>query len=163
MVYNTGAEGIARVRLMAGNLLPEDYPDTDIEFNISVGYSEVCIISHRALNDPFPDTAPEKLFCQGLEQKIAAMLCLKAYGPEFDIKIKELRAEIDRDEAVFGLHVVTETAEETAEAEALMTHTAAKSAGLNCAVPYPNRMKRCSRCGSIECQCYGTRAYDHCV
>lgn len=155
MVYNTGPEGIARVRLMAGNLLPEDYPDTDIEFNLSVAYSEVCVISHRALNDPFPTTDPANGFCTGLEQKIAAMLCLKAYGPEFDIKIKELRAEVDRDEALFALHIpVAETVEEAAEAEALMTHTAPKSWNLNPTIPPPDRRKGYR--GGIECQ-----KYDH--
>ena len=164
MVYNTGPEGIDYVRVMTGNLLPEDTTNDLITANLELAYSEVCLISHRTLDDPYPVTAVESGYCKMLEALIAAMLCLKAYGPEFETKVKELQDEITLKEELFATHaVIPETTAEVAEAEALITHTSYKSSGLNCSVKAPNRMRRCASCGSIECQCVGTRAYDHCV
>jgi hypothetical protein len=155
MVYNEGTAGVDRVRYFSGNLIPEDTPNTEIAHNIELAYSEVCLISHRALNDPYPDTAVEKNYCSMLECLIAAMLTLKPMGPEFESKITELKSEIIHAEELFGVHaVIPETPDETAEAEALIIHTKYKSSGLNCQVRPPNRLKGCGSHGGIEGQNY---------
>ena len=94
MVYNENQEGINDVRIETGNILPEDYPDTQIAKKISSAYSMIHLAVRRGLTDPFLVTDTEYEFSRELEVKIAARDALKAYGPEFDTKVKELDAEI---------------------------------------------------------------------
>lgn len=96
-MYNVGQTGIDDVRILTGNILPEDYPDTQIAKNLSVGFSTIQMVARRGLLDPFLVTDVEYEFSRGLEKKIAARDSLKSYGPEFDTKIKELDAEIDKE------------------------------------------------------------------
>ena len=97
MVYNAGQIGIDDVRILTGNILPDDYPDSQITKNLSVSFSTIQMVARRGLLDPFLVTDVEYEFSRGLEKKIAARDSLKSYGPEFDTKIKELDAEIDKD------------------------------------------------------------------
>ena len=95
-MYNVGQTGIDDVRILTGNILPDDYPDTQIAKKLSSGYSTIQMVARRGLTDPFLVTDVEYEFSRELELKIAARDALKAYGPEFDTKIKELDAEIDK-------------------------------------------------------------------
>ena len=97
MVYNSGQPGIDDVRILTGNIIPEDYTDEQIAKNLSVGYSTIQMIARRGLTEPFLVTDVEYEFSRGLEKKIAARDALKSYGPEFDTKVKELDAEIDKE------------------------------------------------------------------
>jgi hypothetical protein len=97
VVYNPDIEGINDVRILTGNILPDDYPDEQIAKNLSVGFSTIQMVARRGLTDPFLVTDVEYEFSRGLEKKIAARDSLKAYGPEFDTKVKELDAEIDKE------------------------------------------------------------------
>jgi hypothetical protein len=94
MVYNPNQEGIDDVRIETGNILPEDYPDTQIAKKLSSAYSVIHLAARRKLDNPFLLTDVEYQYSRELEVKIAARDALKAYGPEFDTKIKELDAEI---------------------------------------------------------------------
>lgn len=97
MVYNTGQTGIDDTRIGTGNLLPTDYPDAQITKKINSAFSKVQLAAKRKLTEPFAATDTEYDYCRELELKIAARDCLKAYGPEFLEKIKELDEEIKDD------------------------------------------------------------------
>lgn len=97
MVYNTGATGISDVRIETGNLLGTDYEDAQITKKINSAFSKVQLAVNRLLTNPFATTDTEYEYARELELKIAARDCLKAYGPEFLDKIKELDEEIKAD------------------------------------------------------------------
>jgi hypothetical protein len=94
----------------AGNLLPADYPDTEITKKLNSAFSRIQLAVGRTLLDPFISTDAEFDFARELELKIAAKDALKAYGPEFLDKVKELDAEITADIA-FLKENVQETAD----------------------------------------------------
>lgn len=110
MVYNTAQTGIDDVRIETGNILPTDYPDTQITKKINSAYSRIQLAVGRTLLDPYISTDAEYDFARELELKIAAKDALKAYGPEFLEKVKELDAEITADIA-FLKENVQETAD----------------------------------------------------
>lgn len=97
MVYNPGPEGIADVRIATGNILPEDYPDEQITKNIASAFSKIQLAVGRSLSDYYISTDTEHDMARWLERTMAAMYCLKAYGPEFIEKVNELKAETDAD------------------------------------------------------------------
>lgn len=97
MVYNSGAGGLTSVRMETGNLLPADYPDSELTLKLQSAFSTIQLAVKRLLTDPFISTDTEYDFAKELELKIAAKNALKAYGPEFLDKIKELEAEIAAD------------------------------------------------------------------
>jgi len=97
MVYNSGATGIASVRIETGNLLPADFADAEITLNLENAYSKVQLAVGRTLLDPFISTDAEFGFAREIEKKETAKNCLKAYGPEFKDKIDELDAEVTAD------------------------------------------------------------------
>jgi hypothetical protein len=150
MVYNEGSEGNAAVRLATGNLLPDDYPETAITSKIRSAYSKIQLSVKRKLDAPFTVDDVEHDHCAQLEITIAAMYCLKAYGPEFLDKIKELREEQDADLLI--LQQGTIAAEEVADVEEINEATDPKSWNLNPEVPVPNRMTVKHTSGGIECQ-----------
>ena len=71
MVYNAGQIGIDDVRILTGNILPDDYPDSQITKNLSVSFSTIQMVARRGLLDPFLVTDVEYEFSRGLEKKIA--------------------------------------------------------------------------------------------
>ena len=98
MVYNPNQEGIDDVRIATGNILPEDYPDAQIAKKISYAFSKIQLNVGRNTTEPFVDgTNVEYGHAKQLEISLAAMYCLKAYGPEFETKITELKTETDAD------------------------------------------------------------------
>ena len=97
MVYNASAAGLISVRMETGNLLPADYPDTELTLKLQSAYSMIQLAVGRTLLDPFISTDAEYDFAKELELKIAARNALKAYGPEFLEKVKELDTEITAD------------------------------------------------------------------
>lgn len=97
MVYNPGQEGIDDVRIATGNILPEDYPDTQITKNIASAFSKIQLAVGRSLSDYYIATDTEYDLARWLERTMAAMFCLKAYGPEFIEKVNELKTETDAD------------------------------------------------------------------
>lgn len=109
-MYNSGAGGLVSVRMETGNLLPADYPDTELTLKLQSAFSRVQLAVGRTLLDPFISTDTEYDFARELELKIAAKDALKAYGPEFLEKVKELDAEITADIA-FLKENVQETAD----------------------------------------------------
>ena len=96
-MYNSGAGGLVSVRMETGNLLPADYPDTELTLKLQSAFSRIQLAVGRTLLDPFISTDAEYDFARELELKIAAKDALKAYGPEFLEKVKELDAEITAD------------------------------------------------------------------
>jgi hypothetical protein len=98
MVYNTGPEGLLSVRMETGNILPEEYPDTELTLKLQGAFSRIQLNVGRLLTDPFisPDDV-EFDFARELELKIAARDALKAYGSEFEAKVRELTEEITAD------------------------------------------------------------------
>ena len=109
-MYNSGQPGIDDVRIATGNILPEDYPDTQITKKIESAFSKIQLATGRALLNPFLLTDVEYAHARQLEVSLAAMYCLKAYGPEFETKITELKSETDAD-LVFLQENVQETAD----------------------------------------------------
>jgi hypothetical protein len=97
MVYNSGATGITSVRMESGNLLTGDFPDAEITLNLENAYSKVQLTVGRTLLDPFISTDAEYGLAREIEKKEAAKNCLKAYGPEFLEKVKELDTEVTAD------------------------------------------------------------------
>jgi len=110
MVYNSGAGGLVSVRMETGNLLPADYPDTELTLKLQSAFSRIQLAVGRTLLDPFISTDSEYDFARELELKIAAKDALKAYGPEFLDKVKELDAEITAD-----IKFLKENVQETAD------------------------------------------------
>ena len=98
------------MRIATGNLLPADYPDTQITKKISAAYSKIQLAVGRTLLDPFISTDAEYDHAKQIEISLAAMYCLKAYGPEFETKIAELKIETDEDIA-FLKENIQETAD----------------------------------------------------
>jgi hypothetical protein len=109
-MYNSGAGGLVSVRMETGNLLPADYPDTELTLKLQSAFSRIQLAVGRTLLDPFISTDTEFDFAKELELKIAAKDALKAYGPEFLEKVKELDAEITAD-ILFLKENVQETAD----------------------------------------------------
>jgi len=97
MVYNSGQTGIDDVRIETGNLLPADYPDAQITKKLNSAFSKVQLAVGRSLTDPFDALDAEAEYARELELKIAAKDALKAYGPEFLDKVRELDEEITAD------------------------------------------------------------------
>ena len=85
------------MRMETGNVLPEDFPDSEITINIENAYSKVQLAAGRTLNNPFLSTDTEFGISREIEKKEAAKNILKAYGPEFRDKIEELDKEIIAD------------------------------------------------------------------
>lgn len=110
MVYNSSQSGIDDVRMETGNLLPEEYPDTQITKKINSAFSTIQLAVGRNLTDPFDVLDAEFEYARELELKIAARDALKAYGSEFESKVKELTDEITADLA-FLKDNVQETAD----------------------------------------------------
>ena len=97
MAYIPTQEEIDDVRIATGNILPEDYPDTQIAKKLQYAFSKVQLATGRTLDNPFLTTETEYGHTQQLKISMAAMYCLKAYGPEFETKITELKSETDAD------------------------------------------------------------------
>lgn len=97
MSYIPSQEEIDDVRIATGNILPEDYHDSQISKKLQSAYSKIQLGVGRTLDDPFITTDAEYAHAQQLKISMAAMYCLKAYGPEFETKITELKSETDGD------------------------------------------------------------------
>lgn len=95
--------------MATGNLLPADYPDSEITLNIENAYSKIQMAAQKTLLAPFVSTDVEFGHVRQLEKNMAAMYCLKAYGPEFLDKITELREEIKEDIDFLKLNIVVDT------------------------------------------------------
>ena len=121
MVYNAGAAGLTSVRMETGNILPAEFPDDELTLNIQAAYSYVQLAVGRTLLDPFISTDVEYDFARELEKKIAAKNSLKAYGPEFIEKIRELDEEITADIAFLKENV--QEAADTGDVNILMAQT----------------------------------------
>ena len=117
-MYNSGQTGIDDVRIATGNILPEDYPDSQITKKIESAFSKIQLATGRTLTDPFLTTDAEYAHVRQLEVSMAAMYCLKAYGPEFIEKVNELKTETDAD-LVFLKENVQEAAD-TGDVDILM-------------------------------------------
>ena len=85
------------VRLATGNILPEDYTDENIVKKIKSAYSKIQLGIRKTLDAPLESIETGFDHCVQLEISLAAMYCLKAYGPEFLDKITELRTETTED------------------------------------------------------------------
>lgn len=110
MVYNSLQAGIDDVRVETGNLLPTDTTDATITKKLNSAFAYIQLAVGRSLTNPFDILDAEYEFARELELKIAAKDALKAYGPEFLEKVKELEAEIDKD-----LKFLKENVQETAD------------------------------------------------
>lgn len=97
MSYVPTQTEIDDVRIATGNILPEDYPDTQISKKLQYAFSKIQLGVGRSLDNPFLITETEYGHAQQLKISMAAMYCLKAYGPEFETKITELKSETDAD------------------------------------------------------------------
>jgi hypothetical protein len=97
MSYTPTQEEIDDVRIATGNILPDDYPDTQIAKKLQYAFSKIQLGTGRNIDDPFLITETEYGHAQQLKISMAAMYCLKAYGPEFETKITELKTETDAD------------------------------------------------------------------
>jgi hypothetical protein len=97
MSYVPTQEEINDVRIATGNILPEDYTDPQISKKLQYAFSKIQLGVGRTLDDPFIPTDAEYGHAQQLKISMAAMYCLKAYGPEFETKITELKSETDAD------------------------------------------------------------------
>ena len=97
-MYNSTQAGIDAVRVECGNLLPDDTTDATITEKLNGAFSQVQIGLGRSLTDVLLEaTDVGYYFVKELEVKIAAKNTLKAYGPEFLDKIRELQEEVDKD------------------------------------------------------------------
>lgn len=96
MVYN---DDINSIKIETGNLLPEDFPDTELTKNLENAFSTVQLTAKRKLDNPFVSTDTEFGHCRELEKKIAAMNSLKPYtaDPNIREKVIDLQTEIDHD------------------------------------------------------------------
>jgi hypothetical protein len=117
-MYNSGQTGIDDVRIATGNILPEDYSDTQITKKIESAFSKIQLAVGRTLLDPFLTTDAEYAHARQLEVSMAAMYCLKAYGPEFETKITELKTETDAD--LIFLQTNIQEAADTGDVDILM-------------------------------------------
>jgi hypothetical protein len=96
MAYNTEDE----VRLETGNILDTEYTDPDILTKLKSAYSRVQLVLKKPLASPYLITDVEHDLAKEAEVKFATAYCLKAYGPEFLEKVKELEAEAAADLAI---------------------------------------------------------------
>ena len=87
--YIPTQEEIDDVRIATGNILPDDYPDTQIAKKLQYAFSKVQLATGRSLDNPFLISETEYGHAQQLKISMAAMYCLKAYGSEFETKITE--------------------------------------------------------------------------
>ena len=76
-MYNPNQEGIDDVRILTGNILPEDYPDTQIVKKLNSAFSTVQMVARRGLTNPFLVTDVEYEYSRELELKIARQRCVK--------------------------------------------------------------------------------------
>lgn len=139
MTYNTGQDGIDGVRIATGNLLPADYPDTEITKRINAAYGKIQLGVKRLTSNPFSSGTAEAEYATQLELNLAAMWALKAYGPEFLDKIKELREEVKEDLAIL-IEGTAGIVEDDEEIEELIERTEFKSWIKNPDLKPPNRM-----------------------
>jgi hypothetical protein len=154
MVYNPSPQGEIDVRLATGNILPEDYPDTEIAKKIKSAFSKIQLGVRRDLTNPFTASDVARDHCVQLEVTIAAMYCLKAYGSEFKDKIEELRTEAKEDmtfmQEALGIAVEIPIVEEEGDIEGTITSISSRGWYKNEQVMIPNRMKAYKAPGSIE-------------
>jgi len=153
MVYNPPPDGVNDVRIATGNILPEDYPDEEIAKKINSAYSKIQLAVRKTLTEPFVNTDVAYGHCVQLEVSLAAMYCLKAYGPEFQDKIVELRTETDNDIAMMqealGI-TIEEPIPEDESGDPNIMSTPVKGWYKNSDVMIPNRMKPYHEPGDIE-------------
>jgi hypothetical protein len=97
MSYLPSQEEIDDVRIATGNILPDDYPDTQIAKKLQSAFSKIQLGVGRTLDNPYGVTDVEYSHAYQLRISMAAMYCLKAYGPEFIEKVNELKTETDAD------------------------------------------------------------------
>jgi len=121
MSYIPTQEEIDDVRIATGNILPDDYPDTQIAKKLQYAFSKIQLGTGRSLDNPYLTTETEYGHAQQLKISMAAMYCLKAYGPEFETKITELKTETDLD-LVF-LQENAQEAVDTGDVDILMAVT----------------------------------------
>ena len=97
MVYNDDpVVGPNDVRFETGNLLPTDVTDAMLVKKINAAYGDIQMAASRDLDDPFVSGTDVEYYPSKEKELIgAAMYALKAYGPEFQGKIKELRDEFE--------------------------------------------------------------------
>lgn len=154
MVYNPSPQGEQDVRLATGNILPEDYPDTEIAKKIKSAYSKIQLGVRRDLTNPFTALDVAREHCVQLEVTIAAMYCLKAYGAEFRDKIEELRTESKEDmlfmQEALGIAIDIPIVQEEGDIEGTITSIGPRGWYKNEQVMVPNRMKSYKGPGSIE-------------
>jgi hypothetical protein len=112
MVYNTSTGGITSVRMETGNLLPADFPDTEITINLENAYSKVQLAVKRLLTDPFISTDAEYGTAREIEKMAAAMYSLKPYSADPNVlaKVQDLDKQIDK-----GILFLKENVQETAD------------------------------------------------
>lgn len=121
MSYQPTQDEIDDVRIATGNILPEDYPDTQIAKKLQSAFSKVQLGVGRTLDDPYGVTDVEYAHAYQLRISMAAMYCLKAYGPEFETKITELKSETDSD--LIFLQANVQEAADTGDVNILMAAT----------------------------------------
>lgn len=121
MSYLPTQAEIDDVRIATGNILPDDYPDTQISKKLQSAFSKVQLGVGRTLDDPYGVTDVEYMHAYQLRISMAAMYCLKAYGPEFETKITELKTETDGD-LIFLQQNIQEAAD-TGDVNILMAAT----------------------------------------
>jgi hypothetical protein len=138
MVYNPNQEGIDAVRTAVGNLLPADYTDTNIAKKLSSAYGKIQFVAKRLTSNPFTAGTAEADYAAQIELNLAAMWALKAYGPEFLDKIKELEVEV-KDDLLTLAGGITVT-EEDIDIEEVIERTDFKSWNKNTTLKPPNRM-----------------------
>jgi len=144
------SQGAIDLRLACGNLLPEDYTDAQLEERIKSAYSTIQGAVHRALDDPFVEDQDVWFgHAKQLELLIAQMRTLKAYGPEFQDKVSELRTETNEDLQLMqvALGIITEgegtTIEEPYEDGTIESTDLGAWCVNGSQVMIPNRMKGC--------------------
>jgi hypothetical protein len=103
MTYNTEDE----VRLETGNILDTEYTDPSVLTKLQSAFSRVQLVLKKPLSEPYLITDVEYGLAKEAEVKFATAYCLKAYGPEFLEKVKELEAEATAD-----LEIIKENTDE---------------------------------------------------
>jgi len=141
MVYNTGVDAARRIRQATGNLLPEDYSDADLLLNLAESYDMVQGVLERELINPLGPTDLGVGTATRIERLDAAMIALKAYGEEFQGKIRELNDELkEMKQNLVAMVIETETQEED-----YFQKTGHKNWNENPDTPIPNRLKGSSK------------------
>jgi hypothetical protein len=153
MPYNPDPDGPEQVRLVTGNIDDVEFTDENISKKIKAAYAEVQISARRTGTNPFTVDDIEYEFASITEINRAAMYCLKAYGPEFIDKIKELEEETDKALLKLETLSLTPIVEEEGEIEELIETTTHKSWNFGDSIyGPPNRLKVGSNRTGIECQ-----------